>query len=84
MPDRDDEPKSNALAKYFRYSYVGIQFFLTIAICTGAGLWLDSYFRTKVLFTLVGLALGFGSGFYSLYRQLFPGKHSNEQDQNGN
>ena len=83
MLERDDEPKRNTLAKYLRYSHVGLQFFLAIAVCTGGGVYLDRSFGTVVLYTLLGLALGFAGGFYSLYREFF-GKHSNEQDKNGN
>jgi F0F1-type ATP synthase assembly protein I len=32
------------------------------------GLWVDAYFHSKPLFTLVGIAIGFISAAYSLYK----------------
>ena len=73
MP-KEEEPESSPLAKYLRYSHVGLQFFLAIALGTGAGIWLDGRFGTGVIFTLLGLALGFIGGFLVLYREVFPEK----------
>ena len=74
MPTKDEEPERSPLAKYLRYSHVGIQFFLAVLLFTGLGVWLDRSLGTVVLFTLLGLVLGFGGGLYSLYREFFPGK----------
>jgi len=74
VPAKDGEPERNPLSKYLQYLYVGVQFFLSVAIFVGGGIWLDRRLGTKVLFTLLGLALGFGGGVYSLYREFFPGK----------
>ncbi|MBI4605829.1 MAG: AtpZ/AtpI family protein [Planctomycetes bacterium] len=60
------------MAKYLRYSHVGLQFFISVALFTGVGIWLDRRLGTVVLFTLLGLVLGFGGGVYSLYREFFP------------
>ena len=84
MPERDEESKRNARAKYFRYSHVGLQFFLTVGIFIYGGVELDRFLGTKVLFTLVGLALGFAGGLFFLCREFFPAKRSNEQDKNEN
>jgi hypothetical protein len=78
----DDEAQSSALAAYFRYSTVGLQFFLSVGLFTGGGIWLDRRLGTVVLFTLAGLALGFSGGLYSLYREFYsrpgpPEKSSN-------
>lgn len=76
MPRDPEESQSSVLAKYLQYSYVGLQFFLSIAIFTGGGIWLDRWLGTVVLFTLLGLALGFAGGLYSLYREVFQGRNS--------
>ena len=66
------EPPRSVLATYLKYSHVGVQFFLAVALCTGGGIWLDKRCGTVVLFTLVGLVLGFSGGLLSIYRELGP------------
>ena len=56
---------------YLRYSHLGMQFFVAVALFTGFGLWLDRILGTVVVFTLLGLALGFGGGTYSIYKAIF-------------
>jgi len=51
---------------------VGLQFFVAVVLFTLAGVWLDGRLGTRVLFTLLGLALGFAGGFYAMYRDLYP------------
>lgn len=51
---------------------LGFQLFVSIGVFTFLGLWLDRKVGTTPAFTVLGLALGFGAGFYSLYRELFP------------
>lgn len=72
MPREDQDPERSQLSRYLRYSHVGLQFFIAVALFTGGGIWLDRRLGTGVLFTLLGLALGFAGGFYRLYRDLFP------------
>ncbi len=70
MGERGDDDRK-ALAWYLRYSHLGIQFFLALAIPIGLGIWLDSILKTKVLFMLLGFALGFTAGIYSIYGALY-------------
>jgi hypothetical protein len=72
LPAEDQKPRRDPLSKYLRYSHVGLQFFLSVGIFTGGGVWLDRRLGTLVLFTLIGLALGFAGGFFALYRELYP------------
>ena len=51
---------------------MGLQFFVAVGLFTLGGVWLDRRLGTGVLFTLLGLALGFGGGFYAMYRDLYP------------
>lgn len=67
----DTEREKDPLQKYLRYSHLGMQFFLSVALFTAGGLWLDRKLGTLVLFTLLGLAIGFGGGTYCLYGELF-------------
>jgi len=66
-PGKDD----GEVAKYLKYSHVGLQFLLSVGIPTGLGIWLDRVLGTVVLFTLLGLGLGFTAGIYSLYGELY-------------
>jgi ATP synthase protein I len=50
------------------YSYVGIFFGVSVALCLFAGNWLDGHFHTKPWFTLAGALLGVATGFVELYR----------------
>jgi F0F1-type ATP synthase assembly protein I len=49
---------------------VGVQFGLTIFLLTLLGTWLDGWFGTEPLFTIVLLLLGFVGGTWSLVRQV--------------
>ncbi len=86
VPPDEKDPDRSELAKYLGYSHVGLQFFLSIGLFTGGGIWLDRRLGTVVLFTLVGLALGFAGGLYSLYREVFlkkkPGDEADSDDRN--
>jgi hypothetical protein len=65
---REDD---DSLAKYLRYSHLGIQFLLSVAVPTGAGIWADRKLGTVVLFTILGFLLGFVGGIYSIYGELY-------------
>ncbi len=41
-----------------------------VLVCLVAGIWLDRKFGTSPLFLFIGLFLGFGTGVYSVYRQV--------------
>lgn len=44
------------------------------------GNWLDGRFGTKPLFVLLGVFVGFGAGFYSMYSRLVLRRRGNEAD----
>jgi F0F1-type ATP synthase assembly protein I len=54
-----------------RYSHLGLQFAATIALLTGGGFWLDRRWGTTPLCIMIGLVVGFGAGFYHLYRAVY-------------
>ena len=73
-PSKDQEPEIRALGRYLRYSHLGIQLCVSVGLPTGIGIWADRRLGTGVLLTLVGLALGFTAGLYSLYREVYPSR----------
>ena len=53
-----------------RLAGAGLQFAITILVCLWLGTWLDRQFGTTPVFLYVGVFLGAGAAFYSMYRQL--------------
>jgi ATP synthase protein I len=49
---------------------LGIQFAASILLFLYAGKWLDGRLGTAPLFLIVGVFLGAGASFYSMYRKL--------------
>lgn len=69
--EKRDKPKIlSSYAESSRYMGLGIHFALTTLFGAGGGWWLDTYFATLPLFTLVGLLFGASAGFYHLYLRL--------------
>lgn len=52
-----------------RYAGVGLQFAITLLVGLGIGNWADKKFGTSY-FVPIGVFLGAGAAFYSMYRQL--------------
>ena len=83
---QDDEQKSGreGYAKYLRHSHIGLQFILPVGLFTWGGIWLGRKLDLEVLFVLLGLALGFAVGFWSLYKELYGfGPSGSDTDQSG-
>ena len=65
---------------------MGLQFLLPGGLFTGGGIWLGRKLDLEVLFVLLGRALGFAVGFWSLYKELYgfgPGAEGADEDSNG-
>jgi F0F1-type ATP synthase assembly protein I len=65
------EDGRKAIFRYLQYSHLGIQFLVALLLPIGLGVWLDRLLGTRVLFTLLGMALGFTAGIYSIYGELY-------------
>ncbi|MFL5617613.1 MAG: AtpZ/AtpI family protein [Gemmatimonadaceae bacterium] len=52
------------------FAGVGLQFALSILVCVFLGQWLDRRLGTAPWFLIVGVFLGAGASFYSMYRKL--------------
>ncbi len=66
QPNGDDEQRRLGSAA----AGAGMQFVVSILVFVYAGQWLDRKFGTDPLWLLVGLFLGAGGSFVSLYRRL--------------
>jgi F0F1-type ATP synthase assembly protein I len=61
-----------------RYAGLGIQFAISILVFLYAGQWLDRRLGTNGLFVIVGVFLGAGAAFYSMYRKLMADQRADE------
>ena len=66
---REDEDR-RAARKFGAYGGIGLQFAASIVLFLYAGQWLDRRFGTAPWFLVIGVFLGAGAGFYSMYRRL--------------
>jgi ATP synthase protein I len=67
LPSDAERRERSTIAKF---AGVGLQFAVTLLICLWLGTWLDRKFGTAPVFLYVGVFLGAGAAFYSMYRQL--------------
>jgi len=68
--ERPDPTKRDAGVGGMEFAGVGLQFAAAILLFLYAGKWLDSKLGTAPLFLIVGVFVGAGGGFYSMYRKL--------------
>lgn len=70
--DRDGRPdeSTDTLGAVGRYAGHGLTLGLSVALFTWLGSLLDARLGSEPLFILSGALLGFGAGFYSMYRTL--------------
>lgn len=71
--DRDsraDAESTDTFGAVGRYAGHGLTIGLSVALFTWLGSLLDARLGSEPLFTLSGALLGFGAGFYSMYRDL--------------
>lgn len=74
-PDEERRERSTAA----RFAGAGLQFAVTLLICLWLGTWLDRKFGTAPVFLYVGVFLGAGAAFYSMYRHLMANLERDEQ-----
>jgi F0F1-type ATP synthase assembly protein I len=66
----NDEADRRAGGSAARYAGIGLQFAGSILLFLYLGQWLDSRFGTAPWLLLLGVLVGAGGGFYSIYRRL--------------
>lgn len=76
LPSDEERRERSAAAKY---AGIGVQFAITILLGLAVGTWLDRRFGTAPLFLYLGVFLGAGGAFYSMYRQLMANLERDEQ-----
>ena len=54
--------------EFMKYTTAGIEFTVVFAAFVLLGFWLDRRFGTRVVFTLIGAAVGFAAALYRLVR----------------
>ena len=79
MKTSNDQPSPKALTEVGRYGGYGLTLGLSIALFAWLGSLLDERLGTGPLFVLTGTFVGFGGGFYSMYRQLMHGTKSRDE-----
>jgi ATP synthase protein I len=62
---------------------VGLQFAASIVLFLFLGQWLDSRLGTEPWLLLIGVFVGAGAGFYSLYRQLMTAQKKRDKRRSG-
>jgi hypothetical protein len=61
------------------YAGAGLQFALAILLFVYLGQWLDRRFGTEPWLLLIGVFVGAGGGFYSIYRKLMADLRRDEE-----
>ncbi len=62
-----------------KYAGIGLQFALSILVFLYAGQWVDRKLGTEI-FMLLGVLVGFGAAFYSIYRSLMADQRRDEEE----
>jgi F0F1-type ATP synthase assembly protein I len=62
------------------FAGLGLQFALAIVVFLYAGQWLDRRLGTGPLFLILGVFVGAGGAFYSMYRKLMAAQRREEEE----
>jgi len=66
----DGSDKKGVIIQVARYSTIGLEMGLAVAVGVGIGYYIDKWLGTRPLFLIVFLVFGVIAGFRSLYRAL--------------
>jgi len=66
------------------FAGVGIQFAAAIIIFLFSGQWVDNRLGTNGLFTIAGVFIGAGGGFYSMYRKISAAQKQDDEERSAN
>jgi F0F1-type ATP synthase assembly protein I len=62
------------------FAGIGLQFAVSIILFVFAGQWVDRRLGTGPLFLILGMFLGAGGAFYSMYRKLMAAQKEDERN----
>jgi F0F1-type ATP synthase assembly protein I len=62
------------------FAGVGIQFALAILLFLYVGQWIDKRVGTNGLFTILGVFVGAGAAFYSMYRKVSAAQKQDDEE----
>lgn len=77
---RDESADSRAARRAGSYAGIGLQFAGSILLFLYAGQWIDRRFGTAPWGVLVGVFVGAGAAFYSMYRRLMSDLRREEEE----
>lgn len=77
---RTGSPAVSALGSSGKYMGLGLQFGGAILLFLWIGQWVDRKLGTDGIFVLVGVLVGAGAAFYSIYRSLMADQRREEAD----
>jgi len=63
-----------------KYAGIGLQFAVSILVFLYAGQWLDRKFGTSPIFLMLGVFVGAGAAFYSMYRKLMADQKADDEE----
>ena len=78
-PPRKTDPEPGADLIVSNFAGAGIQFALAIVLFLLAGQWADRKLGTSPAFLLVGVFIGGGAAFYSLYRRVTKAQKADDE-----
>jgi len=62
-----------------KYAGIGLQFGVSILVFLYGGQWLDKRFGTSPIFLMLGVFVGAGAAFYSMYRKLMADQRKDDE-----
>lgn len=77
------EPRTTR-KRYLRYSFVGIEMGIAIAIGLGGGWYLDKHLGTRPVFFFIGLVLGLGAAAKAIWQAARQAQRELEDDRSEN
>lgn len=67
---KKEDTKKRAYVQIARLTSVGIALIISVMIGYAIGTWLDRYFHTYPIFTIIFFFIGVGAGFLNVFRSL--------------
>lgn len=73
------EPKSTDSINVGSFAGAGLQFAISLVLFLLLGQWIDRKFGTSPIFLIVGVFIGGGAAFYSMYRKLSAAQKADDE-----